>query len=530
MNLENMFKPLASFFAKRAAGTACEACALQKRSFDFSILIPAIVAGWLGFLKFDASTLLDLDEYYHMAITRIILSGHFPHSLPFKFSMLGSLFADKDLLLHIITVPFLAICADPVIAAKCTTVFMDAVLVLTLCAIMGRYAGKTAAAVLALGLISSPLFTIYSLYLRPATLAILFTVSGLHFMVQKKKWPLFIVSALFALSHVSAFTLLFFACLCEGLRWLYTREFNVDTVAYTLLGLVAGCIVHPNFPVNIATIYVNAILSPMYARSGEIHSFGSELFSGSTSFILSANLLAFGFFFFAFWLAAAIRPRISLQTVFFTLSAQIYMVMAMGATRFWHQALPMILFAASAFWGDISELQLSPAQGRIKKTVIWLWLAMTLIMVAITAHDIGPTLRNRIKFVDPVADAAQWLHGKLPPGTVVYHALWSDAHPLLLLAPEYTYMTALDPVYMMYVRPKTAVVYDKLGEGSISNPHDAIINLFQSHYAFILKATGLYKEIKDMPGFEVMYENPGVVIFQLTDLPDRKLAHSGSKK
>ncbi len=498
--------------------------------FDFLVLFPALVAGWLGFLKFNAASLLDLDEYYHMAVTRMLLSGHFPHSLPFKFSMLGDFYADKDLLMHLLALPFLLLVKDPVIAAKCTAVLMDTALVLTLCAIMNRYAGKTAAAVLTLGLLTSPLFIMYSLYMRPATMAILFTVAGLHFMVQKNKWPLFFIALFFALAHVSAFTLLFFALLCEGLRWLYYREFNTDIVAYTLLGIVAGCIIHPNFPMNVATVYVNAILAPLYAKSGEIHSFGSELFAGTTNYVLYANALVFGFFSLTLWLTFALRPKISLSTIFFALVAQLYFVLGMGSMRFWHQVLPITLLAASSFWGDLRNMELTPPLKKILKTAGWLWLAATCLLIAATGRDMGDKIKARVKFIIPIADAAQWLHGELPPGTVVYHSLWSDSHPLLLFAPEYVYMTALDPVYMMYIKPKTASIYDKLGDGLLENPHEVITRLFQSRYAFTLKPLGFYNQVKNLPGFEVIYENSGVAIFHLTDLPEKKPPAPGRKK
>ena len=486
-----------------------------KKPLDLHLLAVAVVAGVLGFLKFHSPTLLDLDEYYHIAVSRLLLSGHFPHSLPFKFSLLGEFYADKDLLMHLLAVPFLLLVKDPVTAAKCTTVLMDTGLALVLFTIMARYAGKTAAAVLTMGLLASSYFVSYSLYMRPATLAILFTTAGLYFMAEKRKIPLLLTTMLFALAHVSAFTLVFFAFLCEGLRRVFYKEFNHDTIAYTLLGLMAGYIIHPNFPLNLATIYVNSILAPIYAHAPGLNTFGGELLAGRSNDVLSGALLVFALSGFIFWTAFALRPRVSFATVLFTAAAQIYFALGMCAVRFWHQAIPLTLLAAAAFWGDCRREETPENRWRLKLAA-GAWTAVTALLILHTVPATFKSLEQRRQFIAPIAEAAQWAHGKLKPGTLIYHTLWSDSHALLLYAPEYTYISALDPVYMIYSNPQAAELSDKLMAGQIQNPLLAITDMFKANYVFTLKAPPFYKQVRAMPGFETIYENDTAAIFKLT--------------
>jgi hypothetical protein len=481
---------------------------------DPRLLSAVFVTAVLCFLKFHAATLLDFDEYFHLAVSRIIMHGHFPQSLPFKFSMLGDFYADKDLLLHIIAVPFLFLCKNPVTAAKCTTVLMDAALATAMYAIMARYAGKTASAVLTLGLLSSPLFITYALYMRPATLAILFTVSGLYFMAEKRNIPLLITAMLFALAHISAFTLVFFALLCEGLRKLFYNEFHHDTIAYTFLGLAAGYMIHPNFPLNLATTYINAVLAPLYSHVPGLNTFGGELMPANGNEAMGGAAIIFLLSGFMFWTMFLVRPRISLQTMLFTAAAQIYFVLAMGALRFWHQAVPLALLAAAAFWGDCRREE---AQGNSLKIriVAWTWVALTAVLVLTTIPKSYKAVDERVPVVAPVVEAAQWLHGKLKPGTLIYHTLWSDSHALLLYAPEYNYISALDPVYMMYGRPQLSAISDKLMAGLISDPVKTITTTFGTQYVFTSKGPPFYAQVRAMPGVETLYENNNVAVFRL---------------
>ncbi|MFA5162201.1 MAG: hypothetical protein WC421_08135 [Elusimicrobiales bacterium] len=487
--------------------------------FAALIAVAASVLWLLAHFKLRAPVLFDLDEYYHLAVSRRIMSGGFPASLPFKFSMLGEFYADKDLLLHIITIPFLALCREPLTAAKLASLFMDAALLAALFALLRRYAGN-AAAVLGAAVLSSPIFLMYSMYLRPAAAAIILTLAGLHFMAGKRKWPLFAVCALFALAHVSAFTMLFFAVVCEAIRYARDREFCMDTVAYSLLGLAAGYLVHPNFPLIVAVTYINAFLTPFYSHSGLRAAFGGELLPLTTAIALKDNVAVFTVFLIMLWGSFALRPKLSLATMLFTAAAQSYLALAFASARFWHQALPLALLAAAAFWRDISES--APERKRARTLLAGAWIAMLAVSIPPAFLNVSDRVRRKTEFALPVQQAAQWLEGRLPSGELIYHSMWSDSHILMFYNPDLTYINALDPMYMYYVKPKAAEVYDMLGSGMITEQYKVIRDVFGAKYGFTLKIAGFHKRVAPDKRFRTLFENSAAVIFTIDDSPAAK--------
>ncbi|MDD2772574.1 MAG: hypothetical protein PHP45_02645 [Elusimicrobiales bacterium] len=490
------------------------------RKFDLSIaacaLTAAIVFGVLAYLKISPPVFLDFDEYYHMAVTRLMLKSGFPHSLGwFRFSMLREAYADKDLLLHIITLPFLAVFKNPLLAGKLAAVFMDGIFIAAAAALLRRYAGGFAAAALLAAFLASPVFVTYMLYLRPATLAITLTLLGLHFMAQKRKWGVFIICALFALAHISAFTMIFFAALCEGIRKAKDGEFHQDTLAYCLLGLLAGYIIHPNFPFNLATVYVNAFLAPYYAHLDKTIPFGTELLPAATDAAIRSNIPLFAAAGLMFWAAVTLRPKLSSATLFFIASAQVFCVLAAGSVRFNHQALPVALLAAAAFWGDLSA---APPSRRVKALFSCLWLAACAAGIAIAMQTVSERIRQRTSFIGAAQEAAMKLSSFVPPGANVFHSAWSDSHMLALYSPGNYYINALDPIYMHYVKPASARLYDAIQWGALEiDAYTAIKDVFGSEYVYALKISPFYKHNNADNRFKTLYENGGAVILQLRD-------------
>ncbi|MDD4874762.1 MAG: hypothetical protein PHE15_07335, partial [Dehalococcoidales bacterium] len=213
------------------------------------VLAIAVALLYVGFLEFLRPVFYDPDSYYHVAVSGFIKNCGLHYPFPWaQFSIFKDSFSDKDLLLHILNLPFLYIFREPVTAGKYALVFQAGIFFIAYAFVLRKYLPDNLAAPFLLLPLASPVFTSYLLQLRPATLANVFTVLGVYFLINKKPGSVFIVALLYSLSHISFPMLVIFAFVCEVLRLFMNKEFFIKNIYAALAGITAGIFIHPNFP------------------------------------------------------------------------------------------------------------------------------------------------------------------------------------------------------------------------------------------------------------------------------------------
>jgi len=176
------------------------------------ILAIAAALSYIGFLEFLHPVFYDPDSYYHIAVSGFIKTYGLRYPFHWaQFSIFKDSFSDKDLLLHILNLPFLHIFRDPVTAGKYALIFQAAVFFIAYAFVIRKYLPDNLAAPFLLLPLASPVFTSYLLQLRPATLANVFTVLSIYFLINRKPGSVFIVALLYSLSHISFPMLVIFA-------------------------------------------------------------------------------------------------------------------------------------------------------------------------------------------------------------------------------------------------------------------------------------------------------------------------------
>ncbi|MCX5708260.1 MAG: hypothetical protein NTY14_04710 [Candidatus Omnitrophica bacterium] len=256
------------------------------------ILILSIGCAFLYvvFLQFVSPAFYDPDSYYHIAISNFI--KHYGLRYPFdwvQFSVFKNSFSDKDIFFHILNLPFLFFTDNLVLAGKCAFVFNAGLFLLAYAVILRKYLPYGLAAVFLLLPFTSSSFIVYFLQLRSFTLANIFTIVGIYFLIKKRLFGIFIVSLLYTWTHISFFTIVFLALICEVLRSRFDQEFFLKNIYAATAGVVVGFLLHPNFPNNFLSFYLNGIMVPWYSLSGTNVDFGSELLAFGTNVTLVAN-------------------------------------------------------------------------------------------------------------------------------------------------------------------------------------------------------------------------------------------------
>lgn len=465
--------------------------------------------------------LLTVDAYYHAAVTGFIKdNGWFLHDFHWtQMSVMKNSYSDKDLLLHVLALPFTFLTSDPRWVAKAGSMLLGFSFLGVMAILFRRYLPPLLAVPALLSPFLSPVFTIYFSDFRPGTLAAIFTLLGVFFAADKKKWLLFTVGVLYSLAHLSSFTLVFFAVLAELVRYARDREFCRQTIGYAAAGVVAGLIVHPNFPANLLTIYINGFLTPVYALGGSNIGFAMELYSDSAKNSLLGNLPVFAVFGGMLWAALVYRPRVSFHTMVYAASANVYFLLAMLSNRFWFPAVPLAVLAAASFLKDLLESE--PQRSSMLARVLFAsWFVMALPLCLHNAKSLDARIIYKNKFSLAYEKAAEWMRGNVPPGETVYHSSWGDSPYLICLNPRNNYLVVLDPIYMYYWSADVYGLYQDLYEGRPTmDPYKALKEVFKTTYGLSSTKCGFYQLIKNDDRFHVLYNEKDIVVFKLEDPP-----------
>lgn len=487
-----------------------------------------LCAAFLYHLQFMSQFLLDTDSYFHLAVARFIKAGGFLREFPWtQFSTMKERFADKDLLLHLYTIPFLVFCKTELLAGKLAAWTLGAGFAAATALLCRRYVKGHFAAMLAVSLFCCPFFVSYSLYLRPAALAGLFTILSVYFLVRRNKWAVLACAWLYALAHISAFTVIYFALLCEGVRKARDGEFYLPNVLFAAGGLVLGTVLHPNFPANVYTIFINGFMAPALAAGNVPINFAQELYALSTKSMLLENFPVAAIFGGMFTAALWHRPKVSFDTLVFTASALTYCFLALVSLRFWYPAVALSALAMAAFARDWFA-EGGDYEWRRKAAFTVVWGLVALVLGSYSISSVTGRVTEKARFNAPLEEAAMWAQRNIPPGEVVYHSLWSDSTYLIYFNPRDYYLVVLDPVYMYYYSSQLQRLYQDMSMGATDNMAPVIKDMFGARYVFTMKMVGFYAKVKNDVHFRSLYENSEVAIFEIVDTPAaaprRKLA------
>jgi len=470
------------------------------------------------FLQFLAPTLYGVDGYYHIGVTNFIKQFGFNYSFRWcQFSTFGYSFSDKDLLLHIFTLPFCWLSGDLIFAAKCAVILLDLLFLLTITLILKKYLPNFLIPPFLITIFLSPTFSVYFLYLRPATLASILTILGIYFLIKKQHFIVFFISSLYTLTHISFPMMAVFALICEFIRYEYKKEFFLKNVVFVILGIILGTLIHPNFPYNLLSFYLNGILVPFYSFSGKDIDFGRELYSITTKDAFLQNFMVFFTLGLIFWSALISRVKVSFATLVFLGCSSIYFALSFFSNRFWYLLNPLVVILAASFLRDWWETKkdIETIKRRIRFFLV-VWAGISMGAGFYCFDSLLNTVNANISQNTHYENAAKWMKDNVPGGETIYHAYWSDSPYFICFNPKNNYLVALDPIYMYYFSPKTYEIYRDLKNGLIKEEAYSYLKYtFGVTYGYTRKSAGFYTTIKGDNRFKIIYEDEYGVVFKL---------------
>lgn len=492
---------------------------MEKQKLTGYILLAAVaccVLSYCIFLQFLSPTFYESDSYYHVATSSFIRDFGFRYNFHWtQFSVYKDLFGDKDFLFHLLTVPFLNLSNDIVVAGKYAIIFYNALFILIFVFILRKYLPDYLVCCFLFLPFLSATFTTYFLYLRSFTLANILTILGIYFLINKKTIGVFLVSLLYPLTHTSFFTIVVFAFICETCRWIFVREFFLRNLYLAVIGMLAGCLIHPNFPNNLLYTHLQ-FLVVNYANKGLDLGLGSELFSYPTMRVFIENFAVFLTLNIIFWIALISRKRISLSTAVWLICSNFYLLLALTADRHWYITNILVFIAFASYLKDWEEMGGWDKLSRKVSIFIAVYLISIFLYFPAGIKSLEANINLNTILGNHYKQVALWMKEHIPPGKLIYHNNWSDSAYFLCFNPNNNYLVVLDPIYMYYRYPELYLFYRSLSGGQIDNIYGALTNIFKASYGYAHKDSLFYIKIKKDPGhFKVLYEDDLGIIFQV---------------
>lgn len=462
-------------------------------------------------------TFYEGDEYYHLALSGFLKDMGPRYDFHWaKFSTFRDNFSDKDFLFHLLIVPFLNLSGNLALDGKYAVIFFNILFILAYVLILRKYAPPFLSACVLLLLFANFGFMLYFTRLRPATLANILAISTVYFLIEKKWIKVFFVSLLYALTHISFLAVIVFALGCETIRYIYDRKFFARNVYGALIGVILGCILHPNNPNNWFSIHLNAVLVPFYTSIKNFPGFGSEFYSTATRFTVISNLSLFLSVYFILWTAFISKVKLSFSTFVWWVFSSLFMAVSFLSFRYWYVTNALFFIFFASYLNDwMSGAPQETVLSRGRSFIIFFCItACASFLPNLKAQ--GDVMSSKMVKSYHYGNAARWMNMNIPPGETIYHADWGDSSYFIFLNPKNDYLVALDPVYMFYKYPKLYKLYIDLGAGKIEDPHKFIKNVFKANYGYTSKNKGLYAQIEWQPEyFRVVYEDEFGVVFRV---------------
>jgi len=153
-------------------------------------------------------------------------------------------------------------------------------------------------------------------------------------------------------------------------------------------------------------------------------------------------------------------------------------------------------------------------RGGIKTAATVVALAVGICMfsaVSLTAKDIrgnnGP---------DRFRGGMEWIKAKVPAGQMVFNNNWDMFPKMFFYDQTHTYVSGLDPTYLLDKNPDLAKLYDQIRLGKEKDPGPLIRDRFGARYAFT-EYDDFYSSALDSGWFDEVYKDDDCAVLHIRD-------------
>jgi len=409
---------------------------------------------------FRMPVLWDSDSYYHLAVARLYgtegLTAHIPWA---RFSLLSN-GGDKELLFHIILIPF-AKWLPPTIGGRVALALLNALIATIIALLAARAIGAVGFLIPLWLCVAAPPFFARIVRLRPELLALLLIVIAIPVAAQRRARLLGILALLFTLGY-TAFHVFLALCLVWAVIDRRPRLF-----VWPLAGTIAGLIARPHPIANLQIWYVQNVAFFFNVRRFDV---GNEILPPTASTILVSMGWILGIGALVVLGMRGARERRG-ELPFALAPAIVFGVIFIGMARMATYAFPLITLAILF------------AIGRPQRAAAAIALVISMVIAVPAASD--PMLVHLLRNAPKITSESEWAKfGRaVPPGAKVA-ADWERGELYAFWAPQGRYLNVLDPIFMALTLPKEYVTQRNLFAGTLPDVVGAMRSLDSDYIAF----------------------------------------------
>lgn len=475
----------------------------------------------ISIVQFWTPTLFGADGYLHIRMAEFIKDYGLKYDFHWaRYSTFANNFADKDLLYHILLIPFVKFSGNIFFGAKLSAIFFGSVFLIIFFIILRRYSIKPLIPLFLLALLISDRFFSLFCWPRQMILVIGLTILGIHFLIKEKYWPVFIITVIYCLAHVSGPYMFLYAVLTEFTRFLNSKKFNFKSVGVVSLAIVIAYLIHPNFPNNIMVFFLNSIMVPVYSVKWGLE-LGAEFFPISTrEYFLGYPFLVLSIILMLL-MAVFLRPKATLRTQVFVFHSVVFLVFSFLSQRYIAHGYPLILLSFASYIQDYSKESPGPEEIINLKPLFYPGLVFLCALMVVCGISTYKGLRQTAmvnKYYDSHFESVgEFFKQHVPKKELIFHANWSDSQYFIGIDPDNDYFVTFDPIYMFYYDRNLYSLYREVSFGNSKDPHDVLKNTFHASYGYAGKSYfgGLIEQIRKDSRFRILGEDSLGVVFML---------------
>ena len=524
-------------------------------------LLIILAAYFLFFWLQSSPVLSDPDSFYHAKIGQILANGKILHQFPWlQFTTLKDNFTDHHFLYHIFLIPFVSLFPDPLAGLKFSVVVIGTMVFTVIFWFLKSNKVPFSFALTLILLAAGPYLFRANLAKAPIlSLAVL--IVGLQLMFRKKYIPLFFLSFFYVWLYGGWILLggaaVIFVAVDSFIQWT-TKKFkiqnskfkvtiqnlkfldlgfvwkleigNLKLLMVVMAGLVAGLIINPYFPDNIAFTWQQAVKIGLINYQNII-GVGGEWYPYKIFDLIGGLNLIFIILVGSLAIFLATLPKQTSKSLTLFVLVAIFFILTLKSKRNIEYFTPFaILFSgfalrdALAAWNfKLKNILEFMSGGLIQKLAVGLIAAYFAIMIPLSAvKEISNTKRDLSggASFSQFKKLGSWLKANTPKGSIVLHSDW-DESPVLFYQNDWNYyIVGLDPTFMYEYNKDLYWKWVNITTGKgVDDMTEVIKNELRVQYVLATSDhQDMDKLFKDNEDFEKIYEDEEGKIYKIKDL------------
>jgi hypothetical protein len=496
----------------------------MRRAWVWQLILSYLIVWFAAFVvQYSLPLIIGADGFLHGRMAIMMTNSGFLKSLPeAHFSWFATHFSDKDFLYHIYLIPFtwlFGYIAGTKLGAFLATGILFSVVVW----LLSKYTRPTITLICSLAFLLSPQMLRDMAEARPFIWAIIFTLLGTHFVINKNQRAIFIISLIYGMTHLSAWIIPLFSLIVLIYMWLINEKNQPKIFLYALAGYLFSFLLHPNFPTNVFYAYLNGVLVPWYAIVGGVLELGAEFFPLNTSeFIYHFPVIMAGSIFSALTILIY-QVKIRRETALWFIMTLLFLIMGLTSRRNLTHMLPLFIVCLGCFVENSIESAahlIKIVRDRYVSILIPVTGLFFIGAITLTYISVKNSLISDGIYSNHYAMVAKILEEKVLTGSRVFHSNWSDSQYFIGLAPEYQYFVTLDPIYMYSYNKDLYTLYRQVSFGLVKDPKTVLTENFGAYYGYVGKNYfgQLISQIKSDSSFSILYEDQLGIVFAIKQI------------